>query len=435
MKIKSLSGIDDASAQAFVLQDKEDILLIDYGINLTQIINLQEIVKENEKIDYQTAKNYNAIASLDDINFKNIKGIVLSHAHLDHIGGLKYLPLELKHIPIYATRFTCAVLDEMGIENPKHIVEYTSPILISTFKVEFIEASHSTINSALIYIENESKKSILYAQDFKIDNRPLLGERTNIERLNELKGVNTLIMDSLGSNVMKKTQSECVVKEQLRDVFIETQHQNTQLIVASTYASHIARIKSLVQLAKEIHREVIFIGRSLNRYSNAARKSQYVNFEQLGVTICRNHYDLKKIQKKIMENKSKYLIICTGHQGEEKATLKKIATNTYPIKLGKDDLVLLSSHIIPVEQAQMQGEELNKDLEQIGCKVYRDLHVSGHGTYQDVKYLIELTAPKYILPSHGNMKLKEGAKKAAEKLGYITNKNLLFLSQKEELSI
>ena len=236
-----------------------------------------------------------------------------------------------------------------------------------------------------------------------------------------------LVVDSVRSNLKRKTLSEIVVKEMLRDIFIETDIVNTQGVVITTFASHITRLKSIMELTQELGRKLVFAGRSLGKYCKAAKNAGIIDFWEKGVEIAETPAQISKALEKINKNKKEYVLVCTGHQGEENAVLSRIAEGRTTFELKEDDKVVFSSEVIPTQVNIEARQILDAKLEGYKCKIYKDIHVSGHASREDHRDLLGMIHPEFIVPVHGDVRLKEGMIELAEELGYIEGKTLFVI--------
>ena len=439
-KLYTMGGSDEAGKNMFGFQTSEDeIILCDIGLHLSNL------VKHNDAVDKMSVselveKGIVADPIMLEKQKDKVKAIIVSHAHLDHVGGIQYLASKF-NCPIYATPFTIEVLKVLmkssrivqePLKNKFIKVNVNSSInLPSGTKIEFINVTHSIPQAAIIAIHPaKTKDCIMYANDFKFDNRPGLGQRTNYERLREIdanEDIRMLVVDTVRSNRKRKTLSEIVVKEMLRDVFIETDIMGTQGIVITTFASHITRLKSIMELTQELGRKLVFVGRSLGKYCKAAKNSGIIDFKEKDVIICEGPAETNKWLDRVNKNKKDYVVVCTGHQGEDNAVLSRIAEGRTPFELKEDDKIVFSSEVIPTQVNIEQSQVLAAKLDGFRCKVYRDIHVSGHASRDDLKDFLTMVHPAKIVPVHGDVRLKEGAVELAEELGYEEGKTLLML--------
>ena len=444
MKIHAVSGYNEVGKNMTALEIGEDVILFDSGLFLPAIVG----VEEREKIP--TEKGMRAIGALpDDIylekhNLRNkVRAILVSHAHLDHVGAIPYNAYRY-NAEILGSPFTMEFLKTMLQDSNQTIPNKIIPINMNgsynirgksnTYKVEFISMTHSTIQSTVIAVHTP-EGIVLYANDYKLDNTPVFGDPPNYRRLKELSkmGVKALIVDCLYAPDDRKTPSEKIAKGLLEDVLFTTDNRKSGIIV-STFSSHIARLKTISEFGRKLNREVVFIGRSLSKYVNAAKNVGQAPFiNQIKLATYRKQRE--KIMKKINANKKDYLVVCTGHQGEPGSVLDRISRNQLPLKVSKDDHIIFSSKTIPSPINQLTKEQLEKRLKKFHVRIFDNVHVSGHGGREDLRDLIKLINPKNVIPSHGDLKkLNAGADLAVE-MGYTMNKSVHVLSNGRSISL
>ena len=225
------------------------------------------------------------------------------------------------------------------------------------------------------------------------------------------------IIDTTNAHVDAKTPSEKVAKEMLSDVLL-TQNHTGRGIIVTTFSSHIARLKSIIELGHKMGRKVVILGRSMYKYITAAEELQIVKFSDRAEIVKFSAKVKEKLRRIDREGKEKYLIICTGHQGEPKSVLSKIASGTLEFNLGPQDTVVFSCRVIPTPTNRANRERLESQLKRSNVRMYRDVHQSGHASGQDVKRLVEILKPRHIIPSHGEKRMKEALKHIALGLGY-----------------
>src|SRR3989344_1383632 len=325
MKIHAIGGYSEVGKNMTALDLGEDVILFDSGLFLPAIVG----VSEREKIP--TEKGMRHLGALPDDLYleKNglrdkVRALLISHAHLDHVGALQYNAYRYK-ADILGTPFTMEVLkilaadSQMQLKNKIVKVEPNGSYIIKgrnrNYKVEFINMTHSTIQSAIIAVHTP-EGVVLYANDYKLDNSPVFGEPPNYHRLRELakQGIKALVVDCLYAPDDRKTPSEKIARGLLEDVFFTTDNRNSGMIV-TTFSSHIARLKSISEFGKRLGREVVFLGRSLNKYVTAANNVGKAPFMK-DIRLFTYRKQLEKTLKRINNDKKKYLIVCTGHQGE-----------------------------------------------------------------------------------------------------------------------
>lgn len=437
IKMYAVGGVDEAGRNMMAFEIEDEIIICDMGLQLSNLVLYNDEV-DRMSLDDMVEKNIVADPKMLMDKKDKVKAIVVSHAHLDHVGAVQYMASLFPQAPIYGTPFTIEVLKVL-MKSQRNVMaplknkfikvnvnsSFTTP---AGMEIELVNATHSIPQTALVAMHTK-EGVVIYANDFKFDNRPALGQRTNYERLRELdkEGIKLLVVDSVRSNLKRKTLSEIVVKEMLRDIFIETEIVDTKAVVITTFASHITRLKSIMELTQELGRKLVFLGRSLSKYCKAAKNAGIIDFKEKGVVICETPQEVNKWLETINKNKTDYVVVCTGHQGESNAVLSKIAEGRTPFELKEDDKIIFSSEVIPTQVNIESRQILDAKLETYRCKIFKDIHVSGHASREDHRDLLGMIHPKHIVPVHGHVRLKEGMIELAEELGYEQDKTLWVL--------
>ena len=252
--------------------------------------------------------------------------------------------------------------------------------------------------------------------------------------LRKLRNVHTLILDSLYAKQDGKTPSEKVAKEMLRDVLLGTDSRDKAIII-TTFSSHIARLKSIIEESKKLKRKIVFFGRSLNRYVGAAQDAGLIDFRS-GVEIVAYG---NKIRKKLAvinkEGSDKYIIVCTGNQAEPGSALVKMAEGILNFKFHNEDMVIFSCRTIPVEENIKAREKLESKLKKLGCRIFTNIHVSGHSYIEDDRELIKILNPRIIIPAHGGREITLPAEDLASGMGYKHGKTIFILKNGEILDL
>lgn len=442
VKMYTLGGVDEAGRNMMAFEIGEEIVICDMGLQLSNLVAHND---EVDKMGLSDLVEKNIVANPEMImkHKDKVKAIIVSHAHLDHVGAVQYLANLFPQAPIYGTPFTIEVLKVLmksqrtvtsPLKNKFIKVNVNSSFnLPSGIEVEFVNVTHSIPQAAIVAI-HAPEGVIMYANDFKFDNRPALGQRSNYQRLKELDeiGIKLLVVDSVRSNLKRKTLSEIVVKEMLRDIFIETDIVDTKGVIITTFASHITRLKSIMELTQELNRKLVFLGRSMAKYCKAAKNAGIIDFKEKDVIICETPAERNKWLDIVNKNKKDYVVVCTGHQGEENAVMSKIAEGKTPFELKEDDKIIFSSEVIPTQINIEASQILHSKLEAYNCKIFKDIHVSGHASREDHRDLLGMIHPKHVVPVHGHVRLKEGMIELAEELGYEKDKNLWVLPDQGE---
>ncbi|MEI6849526.1 MAG: RNase J family beta-CASP ribonuclease [archaeon] len=444
IKIHTIGGYNEVGKNMTALEINEDVILFDAGLFLPAIVG----VTEREKIP--TERGMRSLGALpDDLYLEThnlrdkVRAILVSHAHLDHVGGIPYVAPRYK-APVLGTPFTIAVLKSLLVDNNHQIrnplisvapnASYTIHGKSGNYKIEFINMTHSTIESAIIAVHTPDGV-VLYGNDYKLDNTPVYGEKPNYKRLKDLSeiGVKALVVDCLYAPDDRKTPSEKIAKSLLDDVFFTTDNKNAGMVI-TTFSSHIARLKTIAEFGLRLNREVIFLGRSLTKYVTAANSVGKAPFMK-DIRLVTYRKQLERVLKQVNKNKKDYLIVCTGHQGEPGSILDRITKNQLPLKLDANDQVIFSSKTIPSPINEANRQELGNRLKKFQVRIFDNVHVSGHGGREDLRDLINLIKPEHVIPSHGDLKkLTAGANLAIE-VGYKLDKTVHLMQNGQVLKL
>jgi len=332
--------------------------------------------------------------------------------------------------PVIGTPYTIGILKtllndrKIDIDNRLKVLNVNTLFKISNkLTVEFVNITHSTIQTSIVILHTPEGK-VVYTNDFKLDNHPVIGKKPDYEKLKSLGdgSVKVLILDSLNSTSQMKTPSEKVAREMLKDVVLGVNTEN-KAIVVTTFSSHIARLRSIIDFGKHLNRKIVFLGRSLEKYVGTAENLKLVSFKDQ-VEIVGFREKVKEKLKRIMKNKDKYLIVCTGNQGEPDAVLARMARRDLPWKFDSGDIVIFSCRTIPTAETIANRDELEKNLRKSGVRVFKNIHVSGHASLEDHRDMIELIKPKHIIPSHGDYQKVSGISELGKEIGYKEGKNI-----------
>lgn len=204
-------------------------------------------------------------------------------------------------------------------------------------------------------------------------------------------------------------------------------------VIITTFSSHLARLKSIISFGKKMNRKIVFLGRSLAKYVQAAESIGLVNFSK-DVEIVKYGGQIKKKLEYIeRKGKEKYLLVVTGHQGEKKATLSKIARKKLPFRFGKEDHIIFSCTVIPSKVNIENRRKLEEQLKHYHVRIFKDIHQSGHASREDLRDLINLVKAKHIVPAHGEAKMKNALASLAVEKGYKLRKTVHIIHNKDRL--
>ena len=343
----------------------------------------------------------------------SLKGIVLSHAHEDHVGALPYI-LNRLSVPIFGTRLTLGLLNnklrEHGLDTTADIREITAgkPWEIAPFQVEGIRVTHSLMDCLALAIETPVG-TVIHTGDFKIDNTPMEGEMFDFQRFAAYgeKGVLLLLSDSTNVERSGYTPSEREVGRNLEQIFQESRGK----ILVSTFSSSIPRIQQVVDISESCGRRVVLSGRSMIRNSQVAAELGYLRLPRSFMTENEPWHELPA---------ERLTFLTTGSQGEPLSVLHRVALDDHKsIKVDPGDTVILSSKFIPGNEKTISN--LINHLYRRGAEVHyekvSEIHVSGHASQEELKTMLQLTRPRYFVPIHGEYRHLVKHRKLAQEVG------------------
>jgi len=326
----------------------------------------------------------------------DLLGIVLTHAHEDHIGAIAHIWPQIK-CKIFSTPFTAVLIREkfkekkIDIGNSLKIVDLNGTIDLKPFKIEFITLTHSILEPNGLRIETPAG-NILHTGDWKCDPNPLIGDKINSKRLKEIgdKGVLAMICDSTNVFSIGRAGSELDVRKSLLNIMGRL---NKRIIVTS-FASNVARMETIFYCAEKLGRQISLVGRSMHRIFKAAKQCGYLK----DVIEPIDPRDAKKISRE------KIIYLCTGSQGEPMGAMMRISSYVHPdVVIEKNDTVIFSSKIIPGNERKLY--KLHNQLVREGIEVISEesefVHVSGHPNREDLKDMYNWVRPKSVIPVHG----------------------------------
>ena len=384
LKVRFLGGVGEIGKNMTALEYGKDIIVIDAGLSFpTDSMPGVDLVIPN--VDYLVQ------------NKSKIRGIIITHGHEDHIGGIPYILKDL-NVPIYGTKLTLTLIDsklrEKKINNAiLNSVNAGSTIKLGCFSIEFINVNHSIAGAVGLSISTPVGV-VFHSGDFKIDYTPVGGEVMDLPRISEIgkKGVLLLMADSTNIEIEGSTMSESVVKDTLDHVFAD--NQNRRIIIA-TFASNVHRLQQILDLAVKHKRKVAFSGRSMINIAEAASKIGELSIKD-GLIV-----DIERINK--FKDKE-ILIVSTGTQGEPMSALSRMASGEFnKVSIGENDTIVISASVIPGNEKMIYGV-INK-LYKLGAEVIYEslepIHVSGHAQKGELRILHSLIKPRYFVPVHG----------------------------------
>ena len=341
----------------------------------------------------------------------DLLGIILTHAHEDHIGAIAHIWPQIK-CKIFSTPFTAVLIKEkfkekrIDIGNNLKIVNLNGTIDLKPFKVEFITLTHSILEPNGLRIETPAG-NILHTGDWKCDPNPLIGDKINSKRLKEIgdKGVLAMICDSTNVFSIGRAGSELDVRKSLLNLMSRLKKR----IIVTSFASNVARMESVFYCAEKSGRQISLVGRSMHKIYKAAKECGYLKNIMKPI----DSRDAKKISRE------KIVYLCTGSQGEPMGAMMRIASYVHPdVLIEKGDSVIFSSKIIPGNERKLY--KLHNQLVRDGIEVISEesdfVHVSGHPNREDLNDMYDWVRPKAVIPVHGEHRhMKEHINFAKEK--------------------
>ena len=408
VKIIFLGGIGEIGKNMTALECGNDIMIIDAGLTFPdeELPGIDLVIPD---ISYLVA------------NKNKVRGLVITHGHEDHVGGIAYLLKEI-NCPVYGTKLTLALADnklrEQRINKAQLVcVQPGDRVKLGCFGVEFINVNHSIAGACALSIDTPQGR-IFHSGDFKIDLTPVAGRPIDLPRIAEIgkEGVELLLCESTNVERQGYTMSETVVGTTLDHLFAE--NANRRIIVA-TFASNVHRLQQIIDIAAKYRRKVALSGRSMLNVADAAAKIGELTVPE-GVLI-----DVEKIKNYFDRE---IVIISTGSQGEPMSALTRMAAGEFnKVTIGSNDTIIISASPIPGNE-KMVYKVINNLYRKGANVVYETLekiHVSGHACQEELKILHTLLKPRFFIPVHGEYRhLKRHAQLATE-LGMSENNILI----------
>jgi ribonuclease J len=386
LKIIALGGLGEIGKNMYMLEYKDDILLIDAGIMFPEdnMPGIDFIIPNTAYLDKKV---------------QNIRGIILTHGHMDHVGAIPYLQQKLGNPDIYAAALTRGIAVKRHQEFPHlpklnmHIVKSGDTIKFGDyFTVEFFHMNHNIPDDLGVFVKTPVG-NVIHTADFKFDPNPVNDKPVDLSMLKRYgdRDILMLLCDSTGAENPGHSISEKTILENLDAIFKEA----TGMIVSGTFSSMVNRIQQMVQISEKYGRKVVFDGYSLKTNIEIAKELGYIKIRK-GTEISKDRVDDYP--------REKVTVIATGAQGEENASLMRIVNKEHRhISIRKKDTVIFSSSVVPGNERTVQ--RLKDMLYRAGVKVYHykmmDIHAGGHAQQDDLKHILELLRPKYLMPIHG----------------------------------
>ncbi|GED29075.1 ribonuclease J [Brevibacillus centrosporus] len=418
--IFALGGVGEIGKNMYVVQTEEDIVVIDAGLKFPEeeMLGIDMVIPD--------------ISYLEEHRDK-VRGIIVTHGHEDHIGGLSYV---LKHlnVPVYATKLTLGLIDaklkEAGILNDtkRVLINGESEIVLGKVKATFFRVNHSIPDCVGVCLETP-EGYVVHTGDFKFDQTPVNNQTADLAKMAMIgdRGVLCLLSDSTNAERPGFTGSERSVGIALKDVFSKA----TGRIIISTFASNVHRIQQVVDAAVQFNRKLTVVGRSMQNVINISRDLGYLHVPE-GLIV-----DTDEINKL---NAEQVAILSTGSQGEPMSALTRMARSAHrKIDILPGDTVIIAATPIPGNEKYVA--RTIDQLSRIGAEVIYGghgpngtVHVSGHGSQEELRLMLNLMKPKYFIPIHGEYRMLKTHSLLAEQVG-VPEENIFLLDNGDTVEI
>ncbi|WFR61785.1 ribonuclease J [Paenibacillus amylolyticus] len=402
LMIFALGGVGEIGKNMYVIQYANDIVVVDAGLKFPEedMLGIDIVIPD---ISYLTE------------NRDKVRGIILTHGHEDHIGGLPYV---LKHlnVPVYGTRLTLGLVENklkeanlLG-ETKRILIDADSEIQLgNALKASFFATNHSIPDSVGVCIETP-EGAVVHTGDFKFDHTPVNGQYADLQRMAQIgtNGVLALLSDSTNAEKPGFTPSEKNVGIVLEDIF----RKASQRVVVATFASNVHRIQQVINAAEVTGRKVAVIGRSMVNVVGIASELGYLEIPD-GMII-----EPEEVGKMAAD---RVVILCTGSQGEPMSALTRMARSTHrKVDILPGDTVIIAATPVPGNEKYV-GRTID-ELFRLGANVHYSgansgVHVSGHGSQEELKLMLNLMKPKFFLPIHGEFRMQRRHAVLAESVG------------------
>jgi ribonuclease J len=433
IEIATIGGYEEVGRQMTAVRAGDDVVIFDMGLNLSKVLIHDNVETERmhslDLIDMGAIPDDRVMSDLEG----DVKAIVPTHGHLDHIGAISKLAHRYD-APVVATPFTIELVKQQieseskfNVENDLIKMDDGEMMSIGDrVDLEFVNVTHSIID-AINPVVHTPEGAIVYGLDKRMDHTPVIGDPIDMERFREIsregQGVLCYIEDCTNASKKGRTPSEAVARHQLKDAIYSMEDYDGG-IVATTFSSHIARVKSLVEFAEDIGRQPVLLGRSMEKYSGTAERLDFVEFpEDLGMYGHRKSVD-RTFKRVMNEGKENFLPIVTGHQGEPRAMLTRMGRGETPYELENGDKVLFSARVIPEPTNEGQRYQSERLLGMQGARIYDDIHVSGHLNREGHYEMLDTLQPQHVIPAHQEMGGFAPYVGLAENQGYTVGRDL-----------
>lgn len=414
LKIIPFGGLDEIGKNMMAIEFENEIIVIDVGSSFPDedMYGVQVVIPDYSYLFKRKHK---------------LKHVFITHGHEDHIGGIKYFLDLFPHVTVHSTKLTKHLIEKKFKKTPhfiKNLKEINKDSVIKTkhFEVSFFNTNHSIPDSLGIVLKTKYG-NIVHTGDIKVDFTPIDNNKMDFNRIANIRkeGVFLLLSDSTNSKKNGFSKSEKVVAENLEKIIRNIKNKR---IIATTFASSLYRIQSLINIAEKYDKKVVAIGRSMEENILIAKEAGYLKMNE--TTLIRLE-DINKVDP------TKLLVLTTGSQGESTSALKRMIENRLQnFSLTENDIVIFSSNTVPGNEKYVNN--LKNELEKLNIEYIHndDLHTSGHGYKEELKLILSLFNPKYFIPIHGEYSMLKEHSELAKLVG-IGENNIFILKNGDVL--
>ena len=413
LRIIPLGGLEEIGRNMVLFEYQNQVLIIDMGLQFPDedmpgidfiIPNIEYLTKHPEK---------------------KILGIIITHAHYDHIGAIPYLIDKINYPPIFTAPLSKGIIlkRQEDFSNLKKLnIQEIYPgkkFILGPFKITPFHLNHNIPDTLGLAIDSPAGL-IMFATDFKFDLQPIADKPADLSRIIDLasKGTTLLMADSTGAENPGHSISEKTIMDNMDPVFRDAQGR----IILSTFSSLISRVQQAIWLSEKYNRKVVIEGFSMKTNVAIAEKLKYLSIKKGTIVDWKTASRLEP---------NKLTVLCTGAQGESEAVLMRIVNRQHKyLRIQKKDVVIFSSSVVPGNELAVQN--LKDNLAKQGAKIYHykmlDIHASGHGYQEDLKTMINLVKPKFFIPIHGHYSMLKAHAELAESVGIAPNNVVLAIN-------
>jgi ribonuclease J len=418
LKVIPLGGLDGIGKNMTVIECGPDMMLVDAGLMFPD--------DSQPGIDL-VLPDYTYVLENED----KLRGIIITHGHEDHTGALPYLLQDLNNkVPIFSSKLTLGFIEgklsEFRIRAPKfREVKGGSHVNLGCLSVDFFSMTHSIPGALGIFVKSP-QGTVMHTGDFKLDQTPIDGVTPDYAAITRFgkSGVDLLLSDSTNATVPGFTKSEAEVGHSLYDAI---KNADGRVFVAS-FSSHIHRLQQICDAAKACGRKIVVTGRSMLTNTRVARELGYLKIDENDLV---DAYELNGIPE------NKVVVMCTGSQGEPLSALSRMANGEHKtLSIHDGDTVIISATPVPGNEKAVQ--QVVNSLAKLGCDVYDKhrclVHVSGHGSQEELKLMLAMARPTYFMPVHGEAVHLRAHAKLGEKMG-IPRDNIFVIDNGDSLEM